>query len=305
MKVSQLLEKHNKFKDRGLSFNLGDGFLVSNNRIYRNVREATSKYGFVFEADKNPAYETFPLLQLENILSSKRLPYSNNVIPLEVLSPQSREKLTWEDLDGNLKKNFLFHESCHGIARHFADKIMGQWPTPDSLPNQRMFAFRTLVEESCANACELFGALDAADQTHRIFFEMNSYICHFEIRSQLNKIANEIGGQETLKFIIICYLYSNFLYSHLDDRQMPQILKLVTEKTIANDQIKTLRSIGKVAFLLSERFRFQTTEFQLRLAGIETPIQDLFDFDLMKELKDFKSFSLFLNEISQCLTKEI
>lgn len=62
-----------------------------------------------------------------------------------------------------------------------------------------------------------------------------------------------------------------------------------------SEEKKTLRSLGKIAFQLSERFREQTTGFHLRLAGIQTPMRELFAFDFMSQLKKKKDLEPFFD----------
>jgi hypothetical protein len=303
VKLSRLLEQHLQFSKAGLSGCLGDGYLVSNNRIYRNVREAALNAGYKFTSEKNDAYETFPLLHLETLLTKKQIPYSKNAAAFESLSPVAREAMTWEDIEGNLKKNFVFHEACHGLARSLALKHMGPNEKGSSLQAHRAFALRMLLEESCANTCEFIGVIDATDQVHRIFYEIGSYVCEFESRTYLKNAFMEIGASTVTKFMVLSYLQANHLRTSIDEKSFKRMVELTGTKSLTAQQSKTLRALGKVAFNLSERFRIQTTAFHLRLNGIATKSTELFDFDFLAALEGQKGFANFLESLTLAISK--
>ncbi len=304
MKVSRLLEQHRKFQKQGLADNLGDGFLIENNRVFRNIRVAAKELGFQFSSEPDAAYETFPLLQLDRLLKNKKFPYSNNVAGFDDLSAVQLEALSWQDLDGNLKKNFIFHEACHGVVRDLLKKNLNSLQPISDLRSEREFTLRMLLEESSSNACELFGCLEVADPAHRIFYEMNSYVCEFENRTNLKNAVEELSAGVLIRFMLLSYLSANFLRPGISDREFQEMLRLSGAKDLNPKQLKTIRALGKLAFNLNERFRIQTTSFHLRLAGIKTSTQELFDFDFLSSLKNEKGLNNFLSDFVEMLAGE-
>ncbi|MBX3040179.1 MAG: hypothetical protein KF789_05650 [Bdellovibrionaceae bacterium] len=292
MNLAPLLQAHRQSAADGLSRNLGDGYLMQHNAIYRRVREEALKAGYAFEANADPAYEAFPLLQLSRILKNRVLPYTDNVTVFESLSPEQLAAISTADLEGNLKRNFLFHESVHGVVRDLSLKILGPIPSPKQ--SEQDFLLRILLEESCANTCELIGAMDADDKTHRAFYEINSYICHFELRVFLKKAFQEIGPRTLIPHLVFCYLHANFLKDRIEDRHFQQGQTLWDNQKLKADELKSLRSLGKTAFQLSERFRQQTTGLQLRLEGISTPLERLVQFNLVDSLMTDKKIPEFI-----------
>lgn len=283
MKMRVLLDQHQKFSAAGLPGNMGDGYLMTHNSVFRRIRDEALKCGYVFSNERDHAYESFPLLQLDEILLKKTLPYSNNVYVFEKLSPAALDAITWEDIDGNLKRNFIFHEGCHAVVRTLADKIFVPLPAGVSeLERQQQRALGMLLEESCANACELLGMIDASDAIHKNFYEMNSYICEFQMRTQFKNAVEELGFPLVMRFMVLSYLNANFLRERIEEADFQAMLKISSEGPLDSKYIKTLRALSKVAFHLSERFRQQTTAFHLRLAGIKTPTKDLFNFNFLK-----------------------
>lgn len=286
MKISRLLEQHQKFANQGLPTSFGDGYLMQHNRFYQAIRKASENFGFSFSNKRNEFYEVFPLLQLEDLLEKKVLFYVDNVGVFTQLSPVQLESLTWDDLEGNLKKNYVFHEASHAVIRTVTTRHWGPVAQPGaSLDSQRDYVLRMLLEESCANTCELLGVAETSDAVHRILYEMNSYVCEFESRTYLKKALDEIGVPGVSRFMVLAYLHSNFLREGFTDKDVVLMLELAGLSQLEPKQIKALRALGKVVFNLSERFRYQTTSFHLRLAGVHTPLEELVDFPFLEVLK--------------------
>ncbi len=299
--ISRLLEHHRKFAKEGLPGSFGDGYLMVHNRVFRQMREAALKAGYKFNSERNDAYDTFPLLQLENLLQAKVLPYANNVSAFERLTSAQLEVLEWEDIDGNLKKNFVFHEGCHAVVRTLAGQTLGPLNQIAGIESERNFAFRMLLEESCANTAELLGTIDVHDQVHRCLFEMNSYMANFDNRTNLKNAMADLGAGTLIKFMVLSYLQANFLRERIEDRQLQEMVGIAAKGLVLDaKKVKTLRAMAKMSFQLSERFRVQTTGFHLRLAGIKTPSAKLFDFDFLAGLEN-EPFHNFLNHFANLL----
>ncbi len=287
MKIKKLLELHHKSKvPSALSKNFGDGFLLQNNRIYKNIRLAAIKNKFKFTDDFNPQYQSLPLGQLETILKNKAIPYTDNVTALENLVEQLKDSVSIEEVSDGFKRNYVFHEACHAVIRsasNFKEDLK-------SLSGQRERCFQILLEESFSNACELLAVIDVQDQAHRVFFEMNSYTFLFENRTHLKKAMDEIGEDVTFKFFVVTYLYSNFLHNGLSTEQLNKIIKLFTKNSV---DIKTLKALSKIPFTLDLNFRVVTTSLHLKISGLDRKPQELLDFDFLDFfLKDKKYLAL-------------
>ncbi|HRO66003.1 MAG TPA: hypothetical protein PL182_00410 [Pseudobdellovibrionaceae bacterium] len=282
MNLVPLLQAHRLHAAAGLSRNLGDGYLITHNFVYRRVREEAIEAGYRFSADPDTAYYAFPLLQLGRLLQDKVLPYTDNVSVFDKLRPEQLSAISTDDLEGNLKRNFIFHEGAHAVARDLSLKVLG--PLPSAKKSEKEFLLRLLLEESCANTCEFLGVMSAEDKTHRAFYEINSYICHFEQRGFLKKAFQEMGPLTVIPFLVISYLHANFLRERIEDQDAKKVPLFLDKKDLTAENLKGLRSLGKTAFQLSERFRHQTTGLQLRLEGISTPLEKLTRFDFFEML---------------------
>lgn len=289
MKLSRLLELHNKStQPLGLAKNLGDSFLLENNHLYKLIRKKTVEFDFKYSHEPNSSYLALPLSQLENILKTKTIPYIDNVSVLDGI----KDSAVWDDITDNLKKNNVFHESCHAIARTISSTFFG----PQE--NTETTIVRLMIEESFANSCELLGIIDVEDSAQRIFYETNSYIFMHDDRFQLKKMVGQIGFQCSIQFLILSYLFSNFLREHISDSDLERMQKIAGISNNPAIEIKNLRSVAKIAFELNPRFRWVTTAFYLKLNGINYSNQQLQQLNFLSLLESQSQFRLLLETLS-------
>lgn len=285
MKVSRLLSVHHSATfDCGLKRNLGDAYLYKQNKIFRNMRKDAQLFGFQYTA-ANTEHIVLPFLQLESILKTKNIPYVDNVTALENLAVQF-PNLSWSELAPHLKKNYVFHESCHAVARnHFRKNINSKNDAPKEAAESQIL--QILLEESFANTCELMAILDVQSAEHEIFYEQNSYTWLPEIRSRLKKSATEVGERPVMQLLLIAYLYANFLREAVSDVELEKILFLCNLHKLEFQKIKYLRSLVKVAFTLDYEFRTVTTGLHLKLQGLDTDLEKIDILHLLN--RDFKN----------------
>lgn len=293
MKLGRLLEFHqNNLTDLGLSKSLGDSFLLQHNPVFRSVRNTANELGFRYIDQMDSKYLALPLSQLETVLESKSIPYFDNVSVLFDIESKIKNVTTWDDITDNLKKNHVFHESCHGIARSAAEGIF-----KDELPSDRQI-LRLLIEESFANSCELLGIVAVEDTAHRIFYELNSYIFMFDDRTQLKRLISEIGYPATIRFLIFCYLFSNFLHEKMNESDFQELIKILKLQAHPTSTHKILRSVAKIAFELNPRFRWVTTTFYLRLAGLSISTTELNKIEFLKIMTGDPRFLTLIESLS-------
>jgi hypothetical protein len=216
----------------------------------------------------------------------------NNVQALTRLNEQTAASLDWDHVVDNIRPNYMFHESCHAVARSFSFKS-------DDLKTKITL---TLLEESFANTCEFLAMADAQDAVHLIFLEMNSYFTFFEDRTHLRKGIEKYSLMPVFKFMLFCYLHSNFLNDELSEVSLKNITELSGfTQPIEN---KILKSLGQNAFALNPRFRFATTEMYLRLQGHKADLSQALAFDYFKLLTTDKKLIDFINRLANFIGTE-
>jgi hypothetical protein len=286
VKISRLLELDRTAGEAAgrqnaliLPRSLGDRYLFQNNLIFRNIRSTAVAAGFQFSNEESEDYIALPFSQLEKIHASKRIPYVDNVSVLSAIVSQLGENAVWDEVTDGLKRNHVFHEACHAVART-------QIAKSSSASSSELRILQILLEESFANTCELLAVVDAQDTSHRIFFEANSYTTLFESRSHLKSAMDEFGAEGLFKYVLFSYLYSNFLYESLDDGVLLESIRIsFGAKEFNPKQVKTLRALSRLAFTLDQRFKEVTSRFHLKLSGVKVEslnLQDLQPLELLR-----------------------
>ncbi len=301
MKLANLLEQHQTYSAApgALKNSFGDGFLLTKNRIYKNVRTLAAANDFRFSSAQNDAYRVLPLSQLDDVLKTKTIPYFDNVSVLESLEQKIPRETVWDDISDNLKGNAVFHEACHAVARSLTNGFAAKLSRETKIDPPQSKTLAMLLEESFANTCELLSIIDADDQSHRIFLELNSYIYMLGDRVHLRNAREMMGAPALGKFILLTYLYANFLRD-FNEQTFMRSVRLATGEDAPVDakNLKSLRQLSKIAFQLNPRFREVTTRFYLRLNGIKTDVLQLQSFDFLKALERSETASEFLSGAS-------
>lgn len=265
MNIQQLLVIHDQNQcDQTLKDCLGDAYLFHFNPVYQSIRKAALRLKFEFQSPPDSDYQALPYTQLENIIQSKAIPYYDNVKVLRKL-PQN---LNWSQLQDSLRKNFIFHESCHAVARD-KTKHLFKNGTADQL------IFLRLLEESFANTVELLSIIHADNQIHRAFYETNSFTSLFEHLGNFQKASDELGTFELYQLILMGYLHSNFLKASLAENDFKLILDLTFQKNTRTMNDKALKSLLKLTFQLDLDFRLHITPLHLQLSGHKVSAVDL------------------------------
>lgn len=296
MKLDSLLSKHDEtLHEKGLKDSLGDSFLLKNNSIFYTVRLRTLDLGYKFSHNFNPEYLALPMSQLESILVSKNIPYSDNVSALKNINQKTHKNLDWDHIVDGLKANYVFHESCHAISRNVSDELQ---INTSEVKNK---ITTVLIEESFANTCEFFLIAESQDAVHRLFLEKNSYFTVFDDRTHLKKTIEKYSLASMFEFMLLCYLHSNFLHEQLKDADLKKILSLCSFKTAPEN--KVLKSLAQNAFALNPRFRYTTTEMYLKLNGISGKVTDVLNFDCFSLIASNTQLKRLISELTLAIAR--
>ncbi len=273
-----------------LSKSLGDSFLLAHNPIYRTVRLQAVADGFSYEISTDTDYLALPLSLLETWLEQKRIFYTDNVSTLVKIESRIPQSTLWDEVYDNLKRNFVFHESCHAVARTRSADMFGALSGDPRL-------IQVLIEESFANTCELLGIAHVEDASHEVFYEFNSYIFIYEIRPLIAELSMQLGFQNVFKMVWLTYLQSNFLYDRLDDKNFKRAAAFLRIPLNDSQTAKKLKSLLRVCFELNPRFKEVTTGFYLRYAGLVKAKRNINEIDFMKLLEADSRYSDYFDKI--------
>lgn len=293
IKLYQLLNYHsqNKFED-SLDNSFGDSYLMKHNRIYCQIRKKTLKYGYHYSDKYSSDYVALPLSQLEVMLQQKIIYYTDNVSVLKKIEERIPQTTLWDEVYDNLKRNFLFHESCHAVAKSVSEAYF---------QDGRNLLLLALLEESFANTCELLAVMDVNDRAHKDFYEFNSYAFVYEARSLMLELEKKFSMTTLFQFMHLCYLHANFLETDLQDKNFQRVLRYVSidVKMHAHAEIKKLKNLSRIAFELNPRFIHVTTRFYLRYAGLLGTHQNDRKIDFMSLLESEPRFKTYLLALSE------
>lgn len=291
MKLSQLLEIHQQERAPGsLVDHFGDSYLLNHNSIYREIRRRILELNYAFSSERDDLYNSLPLAQLDRILDQRKIPYSNNVAAIELVC-QQWPQVSWQDIQAQFKKNYLFHESCHAVARSMAPTVGNE--------EERLVV--RLLEEAFANTCELLALLDVQDKPHRCFYEMTSYILMYEAKSELQRLSQDIGGTHLFRWMMLSYLLSNALYEKISETDFDKMLQLTFQShssDVSVPQKKALRSIAKIAFNLNPDFLEVTSSFYLKVVGFKDPTATLRTMDVLSHLEKNSQILEFFHQLA-------
>jgi len=153
--------------------NLGDGFLYRNNPFYRRIRDASRARGIGFTLEDPGNYFAFPLVALDALLKTRKVPYRANYAALAAFERARPGFFTLADLHKNRPlPNYILHESAHVIAFH---ELFGRPRDVHAALSDPRKPLYIVLGEAFAMTAEYFAACAVSGPTHAWFFSINSY----------------------------------------------------------------------------------------------------------------------------------
>ena len=304
MKLKKMLDAHRKFSNvDSLSDNLGDGYLLAHNLVYRNVREVALQIGLKFNNVRFHDYEVLPLTQLPKILEEKTIPYVPNVNALQEIEDAAPGVFQLMEAPP-LRANYVCHEAAHGIARKLRLDHIGQ-PGGKKIAEQRELALAILLEESFANTAESLLSIYAENEIHQEFLAKNTYIFEdLPSRVRLKRAVKLIGLEATARLTLLSFLYANMLKPQVSAREFDRVLTLVLMNRpkqrfdLTKKETAELKAVFLGGFDLDPVFTIRTNGFCLRLMGIKTKLPTLFSFDFLATLETDVRYQHCLNAMA-------
>ena len=292
MLLKNILKTHEQYSTKNsLKENLGDGFLLQENLIYKRTRTLAFKAGVTFTHQRFFDYDALALTQLPKILEKKTVPYCNNVNPLREIEEKAPGVFIWSEIPP-LRANYLLHESAHVIARQLRLKYIKKTPKEtlrlSAQKKNQELTLCTLLEEAFANATESLANVYATTDLHDEFLFKNSYIMEkAPERKHLSWMVKRIGDEAAFRLSFFSFLYSNFVKTNSAMDDFDRVLDLVflhdlpARRNLKTPDLKQLKQAFRVGLELDPAFTIFTNAFCLRLMGIKTEFFDLLNFDFL------------------------
>jgi hypothetical protein len=283
-----------------LSNSIGDGFLIQNNTLYKNLRSEFIRLGYSFTTEDFCHYISMPFLSLTEILKQKKVPYFDNVSPIQKIEKLHPRKFKCEDII-KPKTNHVLHESAHCVAEEYLSRLNFKI---DFISKEQNIALRMIMAESFANTVESVSNFWNTSAEQRLFFEMNSYIIYYKkISHALNETVNLIGFKNAFDLIYISYLHSNLLLNEMTASQFQRVVSAFFDSKTA-ELISNSKAPAKIfnhAFELSMDFRLQTTGFYCQIIGLKSDLFELVHIDIVQLLKNSMIVQSFLKQSEHLL----
>lgn len=314
MKLKKILAEHHRCKPSGyLSDNLGDGYLIQFNPVFRNIRKASIDAGVIFVSNRFEGYDVLPLVQLPKILETKSVPYAPNVQVLDEIEKQLPDYFQLGQLPP-LKANYVMHESAHVLARMIRVRHLSELKIDSTIGHakilnaERRLALAIMMEEAFANSTESLLSLASTSPVHDQFVLKNAYVHETpEMRKYLRNSVSKFGFEVVFRLVLMSFVHANFLKTKINPKDFDRVLRFAfrcDQKKIASMDPKSHRELKEVfmgGMDLDPLFTGLTNSFCLRFMGIKTQLPHLFEFDFMAWLETDSAYGKFLDELTGVL----
>jgi hypothetical protein len=263
-----LLETHRECHGPArLLDNLGDGYLYGHNPFFRRVRDAARARGFGYSAEGQDEYFGFPLIHLDTLLASRKVPYRRNYRALLHLERSRPGFFELSDLRLNRPTpNYLLHESAHAIAFH---ELFGRPRSVAEVLASPEGLLRSLIGEAFAMTSEYFAACAVEGKLHAWFFSINSYRHRTQAKKAIGELVDELGFAEVATLTLLALLCNNFLIDRLDKRLLSRCLELSPSSgtKLRPRTFEKLRRALASLMVMSPEFRLDTARLFLSMFG--------------------------------------
>ena len=297
-------------RTHGLPNSLGDCFLYTHNRVFANVRDAVRARGFAFSRRHTSLwreYNVIPLLCLQSILDDRVMPYCDNVTPLRGAASRSASiglpPTVMRFLLGNLRRNYLLHESAHCIAHDVLQQIDAREPRVD----KKTLVLDNLFAESFANATETFAASLLTTTAEKFFFNINSFMSYIaEVKGANWQLGSKYGARSLFKIICFSYFLANLRFQDITPELSENCVSLALDGGVveAEDQ-QPLDVLFENSLKLNEKFREETASVYFAFLGCADEFAAVYRYNLFGDSDRLSRYLEALNVLTDLVVREV
>lgn len=284
MKLARVLQQHRQSVGPDtLRKNIGDAYLCARNPFFARIRSAALVRGYTFSERDPGGYFGFPLLGLDVVLETRRIPYRDNVTALERLEAARPDFYTLTDLASNRPTpNYLLHEAAHAVA--YAEAF-GSRPVADAFA-ERSHLPLVLAGEAFAMTAEYLAACSVSDPLHRWFFSVNSYRHRTQAKKAIGELMLELGERPVVWVLLSGFVASNTLRESLKEREVSALAEHAAPNGgLRRRQLTALRRAVSAAIKMSREFRVDTARLFLCKFGYRRRIERELEFDCVRQVE--------------------
>jgi len=260
--------------------NLGDGFLYQKNPFFRRVRDAARARGIAFTLEDPGDYFAFPLVALDTVLKTRRVPYRANFAALLRFERARPGFFSLADLQKNRPQpNYLLHESAHAVAFH---ELFGRPRDVHAALCEPSKLLQIVLGEAYAMTAEYFAACAVSGSVHAWFFSINSYRHRTPAKKAVGEFVAQFGLPLLVWLVLVAFLENNFFVERLPLKTLERALSLYplgSPPAIARAQRVRLCQALSALMVMDPEFREDTARLFLTMHGYRRNIRSVLSVD--------------------------
>jgi hypothetical protein len=248
--------------------NLGDGFLYRKNPFFRRIRDAARARGIGFTLEDPGDYFAFPLVALDVVLKTRKVPYRANYAALSTFERARPGYFTLADLHKNRPQpNYVLHESAHAVAFH---ELFGRPRDVHAALSEPSKLVHIALGEAYAMTAEYFAACAVSGPIHAWFFSINSYRHRTPAKKAVGELVTRHGLPLIAWLVLIAFLENNFFVERLSMKTLERALELYPVGHLPalshSERLRLCRALGAL-MVMSPEFREDTARLFLTMHG--------------------------------------
>jgi hypothetical protein len=304
MTIAELLRIQRKSHGPGrLQHNLGDGFLYLKNPFFQRIRDAARKRGVGFTLTDPGDYFAFPLVALDTVLRTRKVPYRDNHAALVAFERARPGFFTLADLRLNRPlPNYVLHESAHAVAFHELFGRPRDVPAALAEPSKLV---HVMLGEAYAMASEYFAACAVSGAVHDWFFSINSYRHRTPGKRVIAAFIERLGLPLVVWLVLVAFLENNFFVERFSlellDRALGAAPLPRAPKISASDRVRLARALSAL-MVMNPEFREDTARLFLTLHGYGRNIRGVLEGDPLELIARDPALPLKLTRLTRILS---
>ncbi len=260
--------------------NLGDGFLYRQNPFFERMRDAALKRGIRFTLSDPGDYFAFPLVALDTVLRTRRVPYRANYAALIAFERTRPGFFTLADFRLNRPlPNYVLHESAHAVAFH---ELFGRPRNVAAALSEPAALVRVVLGEAYAMTTEYFAACAVSGPLHDWLFSINSYRHRTPGKKAVGELVARLGLPLMVWLILVAFLENNFFVERFPQRVLERALELSplggAPRVSSADKARLCRALTQL-MVMNPEFREDTARLFLSMHGYGRNIRRILSGD--------------------------
>lgn len=282
--------------------NLGDGFLYRRNPFFRRVRDAARARGVGFTLEDPGDYFAFPLVALDAVLKTRKVPYRANYSALSTFEGARPGFFTLADLRKNRPQpNYVLHESAHVVAFH---ELFGRPRDVHAALSEPRRLVHIALGEAFAMTAEYFAACAVSGPVHAWFFSINSYRHRTPAKKAVGELVTRHGLPLLVWLVLIAFLENNFFVERLPMKTLERALELYPLGKLGAvqraDRLRLCRALSAL-MVMSPEFREDTARLFLTMHGHRRNIRSVLSGEPLDSIAEDRALSAGLARLVRAL----